>query len=408
MRVGLLGGTFNPIHNGHIHMALAALKELNLDEIWLIPAGIPPHKDNIPGACRLDRINMCEIAARSYPDIKVKKIESYSLERNYTYKTLLYLTKEYPENELYFIIGEDSFYDFPKWAKPDVIISLATIVVCVRDELNASFSLKFENYIRKFNLDAKCFVLLQEEKLIASSTEIREAVTSGNIPKELDSAVYSYIMEHHLYMSHYTLEDIEKAKAKLKEKLKKNRYTHTIGVMHTAASLAMAHSYPVEDAMMAGLLHDCAKYMSEEELLMECKKNKIAVTDAEKESPHLLHAKLGAFYACNKYNVNEDEILHAIEVHTTGCVNMNLLDKIIFVADYIEPNRNKAAHLNELRSLAFTDIDLTCCMILYDTINFLREKNDPIDETTYDTYEYFFNIILNRGNDVSIMEVSNE
>ena len=160
-----------------------------------------------------------------------------------------------------------------------MIISLATIVVCVRDELNASFSLKFENYIRKFNLDAKCFVLLQEEKLIASSTEIREAVTSGNIPKELDSAVYSYIMEHHLYMSHYTLEDIEKAKAKLKEKLKKNRYTHTIGVMHTAASLAMAHSYPVEDAMMAGLLHDCAKYMSEEELLMECKKNKIAVTD---------------------------------------------------------------------------------------------------------------------------------
>lgn len=175
----------------------------------------------------------------------------------------------------------------------------------------------------------------------------------------------------------------------LKKQLDKSRFEHTLGVMYTAGSLAMAHEASIEDAMTAGLLHDCAKCIPNDEKISLCEKNHILISDVEYESPCLLHAKLGAFLAETEYGVKKPDILHAIKVHTTGEPDMNQLDKIIFIADYIEPLRDKAPNLDRVRKIAFRD--LNCCMaeILRDTLEYLAARGGSIDATTKMTYDFY-------------------
>lgn len=180
--------------------------------------------------------------------------------------------------------------------------------------------------------------------------------------------------------------EIEK---RLRKELDKERFRHTLGVMYTAAGLAMAHGCDMEQAMYAGLLHDCAKCIPNDEKLRQCIKYHIDVTPTEQKSPFLLHAKLGAYFAREKYGVTDPEILHAIQVHTTGAPGMNLLDKIIYIADYMEPNRDKAPDLPEVRRLAFQNLDQTMLVILEDTLSYLKEGKGDIDPMTAQTYEYF-------------------
>ena len=175
----------------------------------------------------------------------------------------------------------------------------------------------------------------------------------------------------------------------LKKVLDKERFTHTLGVMYTAAGLAMAHGVDMEKALYAGLLHDCAKCIPNDRKLELCIKNNIEVSRAEQKSPFLLHAKLGAYFAKEKYGVDDPEILHAIRVHTTGAPNMSTMDKLLYIADYIEPNRDKAPNLPRVRALAFRDLDETMLVILEDTLAYLKESQEEIDPLTEKTYEYF-------------------
>lgn len=176
---------------------------------------------------------------------------------------------------------------------------------------------------------------------------------------------------------------------KLKKELDKGRYEHTKGVMYTAGCLAMAHGYSVEKAMLAGLLHDCAKCIPNDEKIRMCEKNDILITAVEYDSPYLLHAKLGAYLAETEYKVSDPEILHSIKVHTTGEPDMSLLDKIVYIADYIEPGRDKAPNLEDVRRLAFEDLDACMAKILSDTLKYLSSRGGSIDSTTKMTYEYY-------------------
>ena len=178
-------------------------------------------------------------------------------------------------------------------------------------------------------------------------------------------------------------------KKKLKKSQDKERYEHTKGVMYTAGCLAMAHGYYLEKAMLAGLLHDCAKCIPNDEKLAICKEHNILVTPVEAENPFLLHAKLGAFLAESEYNITDPDVLHAIKVHTTGEPDMNILDKIIFIADYIEPGRNKAPNLEKVRKLAFHDLNACMAQILRDTLMYLNSGKGTIDSTTQLTYEFY-------------------
>ncbi len=184
-------------------------------------------------------------------------------------------------------------------------------------------------------------------------------------------------------------EQLKEIRRQLKKELDKNRYQHTTGVMYTASCLAMRYGSDMRKAMLAGLLHDCAKCMPGEKLLHLCRKQKIPIRDVERENPFLLHAKLGAYLAKTTYGVLDEEILHAIEVHTTGAPAMNLLDKIIFVSDYIEPNRDRAPNLTEIRTLAFERLDRAVFQILHDTMHYLNQKRGSIDSRTNETYQYY-------------------
>ncbi|MGN0341545.1 MAG: bis(5'-nucleosyl)-tetraphosphatase (symmetrical) YqeK [Roseburia sp.] len=185
--------------------------------------------------------------------------------------------------------------------------------------------------------------------------------------------------------------DIHKIKKALKKALDKERYEHTMGVMYTAQCLAMAHGVDLEQAQLAGLLHDCAKCIPSDQKLLMCQEHDIPVNPCEKENPSLLHAKLGAYVAENEYDIKDPAILHAIAVHTTGEPNMTSLDKVVFIADYIEPLRNKAEHLPEIRRTAFHHLDEALCMILRDTITFLGKNKaaDSVDPMTRETYEFY-------------------
>lgn len=183
--------------------------------------------------------------------------------------------------------------------------------------------------------------------------------------------------------------ELTEIRKKLKKVQDKNRYEHTKGVMYTAGCLAMAHSYDMQKAMLAGLLHDCAKCIPNNQQLELCEKNGLFITAVERENPYLLHAKLGAFLAQTEYGITDPMILHAIKVHTTGEPDMNILDKIIYIADYIEPGRNKAPNLDDVRELAFHDLNGCMAQILHDTLVYLKKRGGTADPATQLTYEFY-------------------
>lgn len=184
----------------------------------------------------------------------------------------------------------------------------------------------------------------------------------------------------------------------LKKHLSKERYQHTLGVAYTAIAMAMKYNPDtnnsdfIKKAEVAGLLHDCAKNMDNKKKLRICDKNDIPYTEMEAENAYLLHGKVGAFLAKNKFGVQDEDILNAITWHTTGRPNMSTLEKIIYIADYIEPYRKPIPDLDSIRKLAFEDLDLTMKAILEHTIQYLQKNNKPFDPMTQKTYDSYMNI----------------
>ena len=182
---------------------------------------------------------------------------------------------------------------------------------------------------------------------------------------------------------------IKDLKKDLKKEMDDSRFEHTLGVMYTCAAHAMRYEYDLEKAMLAGLLHDCAKCMPNAKKLKMAEKHHLEISSLERKNPFMLHAKLGAFLAKKKYDIEDEEILNAIRWHTTGRPDMTLLDKIVYVSDYIEPRRDKAPNLPKIRQLAFMDLDQALIKILEDTLGYLGDSAEHVDAMTKKTYDYY-------------------
>lgn len=180
---------------------------------------------------------------------------------------------------------------------------------------------------------------------------------------------------------------------KLRKVLPEYRFYHTLGVSYTAASLAMSHGADIYKAQLAGLLHDCAKYLKSSEMIAECEKYGIEVSDVERLSPGLLHTKLGAYFAKNVYGVDDEEVLSAILYHTTGRPNMSLLEEIIYVADYIEPGRPALPYIDEMRACAFTNLHKAALYELKSVIAKINKHNGVMDKRTGETFEFYRKIM---------------
>ena len=183
--------------------------------------------------------------------------------------------------------------------------------------------------------------------------------------------------------------NLKKIRKAMEKSLDSKRFDHTLGVEYTAAALAMRYNEDITKAQTAGLLHDCAKCMPNAKKLKMAEKHRLEISDLERKNPFMLHAKLGAFLAKKKYDVEDEEILDAIRWHTTGRPEMTLLDKIVYVADYIEPKRDKAPNLSEIRQKAFVDLDEALLKILEDTLGYLQDSSDHVDSMTKMTYDYY-------------------
>jgi len=189
--------------------------------------------------------------------------------------------------------------------------------------------------------------------------------------------------------------DLSKIRKAMEKSMDNKRYEHTLGVAYTAAALAMQHGADINNTLIAGYLHDCAKQLSDEKKLHFCEKHNISITDAENLNPSLLHAKVGGFIAMETYKVDDGDIINAILNHTTGRPEMSVLEKIIFIADYIEPGRKSAPNLAEIRKMAFTNLDKTMLMILGDTLAYLKTTGTAIDQKTQMTYDYYLKLCGN-------------
>ncbi len=190
-------------------------------------------------------------------------------------------------------------------------------------------------------------------------------------------------------MSVKILEISHRLRKEMKLVLNADRFDHTLGVAYTAANMAAVHDVPIDKAITAGYLHDCAKNLEHDEQIKICKKYGVEITDVERRNPALIHAKAGMCLAEHKYGIEDEDILGAIRWHTTGHPGMTDLEKIVFIADFIEPNRKPLEHMSEIRKLAYTDLDKCMLHILSDTLNYLKNIDKECDDMTAKTYEYY-------------------
>ncbi len=190
-------------------------------------------------------------------------------------------------------------------------------------------------------------------------------------------------------MAQETGYNLEEFSTRLSKYIDQARWYHTQGVRFMSAALAMAHGVDLKQAETAGLLHDCAKCISDSKKIKLCDKNSIEITKVERSNPFLLHSKVGAYIARVKYGIRDEAILSAIRYHTTGRPGMTALEQIVFIADYIEPRRNKAGHLPEIRRMAFRNLDECCYLILRDMLLYLNSRKGEIDSNTQEAF-YFY------------------
>lgn len=388
-KIGILGGTFNPIHNGHLALATAAMEQYDLEEVWLMPSKLPPHKSHFSMLSEEHRLAMTKLASQTDDRFMASDFELRREGLTYTADTLEFLTKEYPDVKFFFIIGGDSLVNFLNWRRPERILELCTLLAAGRAGYEeAQITQTAISLLEKFPQAEIGTVRMTEHPI--SSNEIREAFYTGTperVKPFLTEAVWFYLKEHNLY-NKISFAELD---AEMQRILPQKRYMHSVAVAHLAAAYAVSLGYTPEQALIAGILHDCAKAYSDEQLVEDCDNYSIPVTEVERRNGFLLHGKLGAYYARKLYYITDEEILSAISYHTTGHPGMTDLEKIVFLADYLEPFRTQPTNpaLNEIRKIAFQDINKAVYLALKNTLRYLSESGQETDMTTAETYEEY-------------------
>lgn len=396
MKVGILGGTFDPIHNAHIEIAKAALTQFQLDKVLIMPTPNPPHKDKTTITDNFHRINMIKMAISSCDNIEFSDFELNTQGVTYTADTLYLLNEINPDIEYYFILGSDSILSFSSWYRPDVITKYAKLLTVRRDDESSKL---MEQKISEIENEFNTKIGIIEMKSMDVSSSYVRTHDLDSIINLVPECVYNYIKSNNLYSDNNVNRawSINKITQDLKKTLKPSRYKHTLSVAKTAKEMAETFNENPNKAYFAGILHDCAKNYSDDTLIKVCIENKLDINDFEKNNPQLLHGKVGAFVANTKYGITDKEILSAITWHTTGRPDMTTLEKIIFCADYIEPGRYKQPNLEELRKIALSDLDMLTFRILEDTVAYLKQlSRDSIDDNTMVAYKYYETLIKER------------
>ena len=387
MKIGIYGGTFNPPHLGHVTAARAVFDLLRLDRLLVIPAGLPPHKD-LPdhSPTPAQRLEMTRLAVEQMGldgKAEVLDMELSRAGKSYTSDTLAELKERYPDDELWLLMGTDMFLTLQAWHAPEEILSLAGIAAFGRTEADTEelFSVQ-RDYLYKTYPQARIFTLTIPGVIDVSSTELRQKLAAGEGGALLPPAVYGYILRQGLYGTNADLKNlsISQLRPVALSYLKHKRIPHVLGTEQEAIRLAERYGADVEKARVAALLHDCTKKLDMESQLALCSHYGIELDELEQVSLKLLHSKTGAAVARDVFGVDE-EIYNAIWWHTTGHAGMTLLEKVIYLADYIEPSRDFPG-VDKLRSGCYKDLNEGLLLGLEMTIREMTDMGNPVHRAT--------------------------
>ena len=399
-KIGIYGGSFSPPHLGHFKSALAFYDNLALDELYILPAGIPPHKELCGDATSTDRLEMTKIAFSPEKcggrNIAVSSYEVDRQGKSYSYLTLRAFSE--PDRQLYLLVGSDMYLTLANWMHPEIILSLATVVLNRREtEKNAATFEETQRELQK-KFGAKT-VITDFVPYEVSSSEIREALEQGEKSEALDGDVYGYIVKKELYGC------LDGLKAAASARLSGKRAAHARSVEKEVTRMGKLYGMNGKDLLIlrkAALLHDITHEISTEDQIALAENYGISLSDTDLASPPVLHQLTGAAVAEAEFALSK-EGCDAIRCHTTGKPNMTLAEKILCLADYIEETREYPA-CKALRAgfySHFTEenkerlLDEVLLRYLENTVEHLKAKNAVIHPLTLECYKFLKNALVN-------------
>ncbi len=373
MKLVLFGGTFDPVHSEHVKLAKGALKELSPDKMIILPSFIPPHKATAKASAE-DRLAMARTAFSFDGRIEVSDYEIIRGGSSYSYLTVAHFKQLYPDAEIYFLIGGDSFFDFDKWVRPEEIAANCTVTVVSRGEFTEDLMARNAAFEKTYGYRAKLLSFTGEQ---VSSTYIRYCLMLGVGADGLPEGVGEYIAERGLYGGEGYFNYI---KAHLKER----RLYHTAGVIECALSLNRQLGLDREKIVTACALHDVAKYMKPEDFP--------GFHPPEAMPQTVMHAFLGEYVAKEVLGVTDEDVLSAIRYHTTGKADMTDLQKLVYIADLLERNREYPG-VDKLRKAAAADFHKGFAECVRQGYKHLKQvfSGGGVYYLTEEAYDYYFN-----------------
>ncbi len=385
MKIGIFGGSYDPVHLGHIWTARSVVEELGLDKLYMVVAANPPHKpDNgrLPGSVRY---RMLESALKNEAKIFASDVELKREGKSYTVDTVEYYKNQCRGAEIFLIVGGDMLENFPLWREPGRILSMAKLVAVTRPDDERNMLSIAEGVERDFNGKV---ILSSFTGPMISSTEVRRRMSEA-IPVDTMVArpTELYMYENALYMP----PEITDIRARLADRLKRKRLNHTMLTACEAVKLAYRYGVDTKKARLAAILHDCIK-LPNKELIAFCDENHYDISDEERENPYLIHSRLGAVLACDEFGVRDPEVLMAIRSHTLGRVEMTELEKIIYVADKIEPSRDYEG-IDIIRETAYEDIDKAMLLVMQHSVEYTASAGRTINPSTKTVIDHLRDMI---------------
>ncbi len=352
------GGTFDPPHSGHLHLLRQTVRQLHFDKIIVMPTAIPPHKQAAHFLSDDIRLKAAQMLFSTVRGVTVSDWEIQKGGRSYSVETIEYLLEQYPDHEIYFLMGSDMFLGFEKWYRFEDLAKMCTILVAPRSKEDIS-ALKPMAQKLEQQYGAKCQVL-RMPILERSSTQIRNGDVDDKLPLEV---------QYYLY-GEKALEPLEKY---LKDNLTPQKYEHSYRVAEYAVKLAKIHGADEAQVYLASLLHDATKCWGKARQISYLNKRHYKLSLEDRQAPQIYHQITGALFAAEKFHVRDREILNAIKCHTTGRERMNTLDKILFLADSIEPARSYEG-VEQMRQVAEVDLDKAVLMNFDRSITYIIVK----------------------------------
>ena len=367
-RTGILGGTFHPIHNGHLMMARIAMQELALERVWFLPDGMPPHK-SVGQVTPQQRLAMTRLAICDDAGFEVCALEIERGGYTYTVDTMREMTKMFPDTQFVQIIGADTLLELENWKDFAAIAGLCSFFVVPRAGTDCAAARDHAEELRaRFGAQVS---FAAQSSVDISSTQLRGQIEAGGAWKSyVPARVAQFIVEHNLYATS-SQNRFDRIADQVRASLPLSRWHHTLGVIETAQALAQRYGEDVERVRLAALLHDCAKAYRGKEAQAWMANYHIKLDAFTQNEPKLWHGPLGAAIARARYGVDDPEILNAVRIHTVGAAQMTRLEKIIKLADLIEPGRTYPG-VERLRALAQEDLDEALLEAMKHTMGYLQ------------------------------------